>query len=452
MMKPENFNKAVCFNYRKVKGGAYAPPIIDSVYSQLNIPNKRYLEEPKKRALNNILSNLSIAYYNNQAVAVSRRCKDYSFSKKFYGMEHYTYCIMIPLLNSLTENGYIEEKPGYFNYNTGSGYRTRIWATLKLLELNLQLIPNETRQYKTPIILRDRYKKNLIEYDKSENNVTEMIKFADEYNELISSFDIVVSDKWGKKLTQKSDAFFTPLSINSNHNNISIQQTQINNTSIPLLEGSLKEKEDCRLHRVFNDSKFNLGGRWYGADYQGYNQRKRSFITINGNKTSECDFQGIHLNMLYNLEGIDFQGDPYTKANKNPELRPILKKVSLIGINARTPQSAVKALNQEILTKIKLSQLKEKYNLKPKELFSHFESAHPTISKYFRSGKGIELQFKDSMIAEDILKHFTRQGKPCLCIHDSFIVEEFNKEELSVVMKEAYKTHLGFPGKVEIKF
>ena len=85
-------------------------------------------------------------------------------------------------------------------------------------------------------------------------------------------------------------------------------------------------------------------------------------------------------------------------------------------------------------------------------MFSHFESAHPTISKYFRSGKGIELQFKDSMIAEDILKHFTRQGKPCLCIHDSFIVEEFNKEELSVVMKEAYKTHLGFPGKVEIKF
>src|ERR1035441_9505125 len=129
MMKPENLNKAVCFNYRKVKGGASALPIIDSLYSQFNLFNTRNLEDRKKRALNNIVSNLLIAYYNNQSVAVSRRCEDYSFPKEFYGMNHYTYCIFIPLLNSLRENGYIEEKSGYFNYNTGNGYRTRIWAT-----------------------------------------------------------------------------------------------------------------------------------------------------------------------------------------------------------------------------------------------------------------------------------------------------------------------------------
>jgi hypothetical protein len=451
MMKPENLNKAVCFNYRIVKGGASALPIIDSLYSQLNLSNKRYLEERKIRALNNILSNLLNAYYNNQSLVISRRCEDYSFPKKFYGMEHYGYNIIIPLLNSLKEHEYIEEKLGYFNYNTGSGYRTRIWAALKLLELYFQILPNETLQYKTPIILKDA-DKNFIEYDKSETFIKKMIMFADEYNEFISSFEIAVSDKWGKKLTQKSDAFFDPPSIINNHNNISELQTQINNASIPLLEGSLNENLDCRLHRVFNESKFNIGGRWYGADYQGYNQEKRSFITINGNKTSEIDFKGLHLNMLYNFEGIDFQGDPYSIANNNPELRPILKKVSLIGINALTPISAVKALNEEIRTDSKLFQIKEKYNLKPKELFAQFENAHPQISKYFRSGYGIKLQYLDSKIAEEILKHFTRQGKPCLCIHDSFIVEESNKEELTEVMKESYNNYLGFPGKVEVKF
>ena len=455
-MKPENLNKAFCFHYRNVKGGASALPIIDSLYSQLNISYKGYLEDRKKQALNNILSNLLIAHYNNQSLAVSRRCEDYSFPTRFYGMNHYTYCIIIPLLNSLKELEYIEEKPGYFNYNTGRGFRTRIWATLKLLELYFQVLPNQKLQYSKSIILKDDCKKSIV-YDES-IIVKKMKRFVDEYNELISSFDIVVPADKLKSLTQKSDAFFNPLlAFNPNPINIyhiiSSELQAQGNTSTPLLEGSCLNKHlECRLYRVFNNKKFSEGGRFYGADYQQLNQDDRSLITINGNKTSEIDFKGLHLNMLYNSEGIDFQGDPYSITNQNPEVRPLLKLISLIGINAPNPQSAVKAFNDEMCKNYKLYQIKKKYNLKPKELFSQFENAHQTISKYFRSGKGIELQYIDSMIAEDILKHFTRQGKPCLCIHDSFIVEESNKEELSQEMIKVYKNHLGFPGKVEIKF
>ena len=460
-----NLYNAVHFNYKiisRVPSGEnqLLNNVVESLYSNLPLPNKGYLRIIKIQALNNILANLCIAYNNNKFVAVSKRCNDYSFPKIFYGMEHYTYNIIIPLLISLRDNGYIGETPGFFDSDTGKGYRTRIWATLKLIELYIQSIQNEKLQYLTPIILKDS-DKNLIEY-RSSRFISEMKRFVIEYNELISSFDIVIPARKINNLTQKSDAFFnapqlfTPNPINIYNIIISELQTG-KGTPTPLLvrswDNSIFNKHlECRLYRVFNNSKFNAGGRFYGSEYQQLNQEDRSLITINCNKTCEIDFKGLHLNMLYNFEGIDFQGDPYSIPNQNPELRPLLKLVSLIGINALTPKSAVDAFNFEIMKDYGLYQTMKKHNLKSKELFSQFENAHSQISKYFRSGYGIKLQYIDSKIAEEILKHFTRQEMPCLCIHDSFIVEESNKNELSEVMKEAYRKYLGFQGKVEIKF
>jgi hypothetical protein len=173
---------------------------------------------------------------------------------------------------------------------------------------------------------------------------------------------------------------------------------------------------------------------------------------INGNKTSEIDFKGLHINMLYNKQRKEYNEDPYTIVNSNPEIRPLLKLIGLIIINAKDKKSSIDAVNYELWKKPELKNIKEKYNLSIRELFSDFENRHPDISNYFNSGIGLKLQNLDSKIAEETLKHFTRQGKPCLCIHDSFIVEESNKEELSEIMKKAYKNYLGFTGKVEIKF
>jgi hypothetical protein len=203
---------------------------------------------------------------------------------------------------------------------------------------------------------------------------------------------------------------------------------------------------------VFNNSSFSYGGRFYGAEYQQLNGQDRESILINGNKTTEIDFKGLHINMLYNKQRKDYNGDPYSVVNSNMEIRPLLKLIGLIIINAKDKKSSIDAMNYELWKNLELKKIKEKYNLSIQELFSDFEKRHPDISNYFNSGIGLKLQNLDSKIAEDILKHFTRQGKPCLCIHDSFIVEESNKEELSEVMKEAYKKHLGFPGKIEIKF
>ena len=57
---------------------------------------------------------------------------------------------------------------------------------------------------------------------------------------------------------------------------------------------------------------------------------------------------------------------------------------------------------------------------------------------------GVDLMYRDSLIAEDILRHFLNKKIPCLTIHDSFIVPIHHKDELFQVMTEIYFKHLKF--------
>ena len=75
---------------------------------------------------------------------------------------------------------------------------------------------------------------------------------------------------------------------------------------------------------------------------------------------------------------------------------------------------------------------------------------HKKIEKYFNTGIGVKLQYRDSKIAERILKHFTRKKIVCLCIHDSFIVQEQFKDELIEVMRREYKKEIGFDCELKV--
>jgi len=89
-------------------------------------------------------------------------------------------------------------------------------------------------------------------------------------------------------------------------------------------------------------------------------------------------------------------------------------------------------------------------DLDERKLMQKIFDTHKSISSYFNSGKGVGMQYLDSCIAEAVLMHFTKQGIPCLCVHDSFIVAERYKDELGDTMKEEYKRLIGF--KCKIKF
>ena len=70
-----------------------------------------------------------------------------------------------------------------------------------------------------------------------------------------------------------------------------------------------------------------------------------------------------------------------------------------------------------------------------KEIIKH---SHSSIKDFFNTGKGIELQNFDSMIAEEVINEFTNQDIPILCIHDSFVISSEYVKKLEIVMKEKF--------------
>jgi len=76
---------------------------------------------------------------------------------------------------------------------------------------------------------------------------------------------------------------------------------------------------------------------------------------------------------------------------------------------------------------------------------------HPTITKYFASGKGLETQRLDSTILSNILDRFISNGIVALPVHDSLIVQHRFEDELRAAMVEEYEKIMGFAPVIDRK-
>jgi len=75
--------------------------------------------------------------------------------------------------------------------------------------------------------------------------------------------------------------------------------------------------KNIEYYRVFNDSSFELGGRFYGAWWVTLRKDARGNITLNGEKTIELDYSSIGIHLLYSQENLNYydlngnNSDPY---------------------------------------------------------------------------------------------------------------------------------------------
>lgn len=443
------------FFNKKIFAVGIASPIsllTDSIFNQLNHSSRNLAV--RKLALNNILTNLIIGYLNGRYIAISKSANDYS-NFVWYGLTHYSFKLIVFWIQNLINEGYITEIRGFYDLKSGAGKRTRLCANEKLIstlnELQSESQNIKSLQYTKNLILKDSAKR-LIKYSPSAR-LLEKIKFLDEYNEFIDGFEIVlpVNRALITKSYSQSDSV-----INLYH--LLQSQVTLGSCSIPTASPLLIAIEPNylfnkrlvgQLYRVFNDS-FSKGGRFYsGGSYQQLNAEDRAKLRINDSSVYEIDYSAFHLNMLYHLTGREFESaDPYS-AVERPEIRPILKVLSLIVINSKDKSQALRALREEIRKNWEFQKLKRVFQLDERDLLRKFESVHAGISNYFYSGIGLKLMYRDSQIAEDILKHFTRREIACLCVHDSFLVPTQHQEELRQIMNDVYKKHIGFNAKLK---
>ncbi|MDB2618406.1 hypothetical protein N9Y22_01940, partial [Alphaproteobacteria bacterium] len=330
----------------------------------------------------------------------------------------------IDIVKELEQNEFIRLLGGK-RISTQIGYVSRIWASDKLIKKFQDAAFFEFavghHEGKETIILRDSDKNEIDTYIDN-TNVKRMRLQLTKYNKLLekSFIDIQKYDVprilIKPKRRRRSDE---PKYVNISHH-------------------------DKFVRRVFNNSSFDEGGRFYGGWWQRIDGKIRKDIRINNIATVEIDYSAIHVIMLYALMGIDywsnFTKDPYDIniqfVNDPEHSRTIIKSFLLLAINANNETSLFKAFRNEHDYE---SMPYEFTNERLSKILDDIKEEHHPIAHKICSGEGIKLMNYDSMIVEHILDNFIKRDTPILTVHDSFVVQLGEENRLHELMKEAFE-------------
>ncbi|MDA7835492.1 hypothetical protein N9A21_06235 [Methylophilaceae bacterium] len=328
--------------------------------------------------------------------------------------------IMIDIVHALDELGFIRLNLGY--YSLKKSRISRIIGTDKLFKLftqhqfSAEMI--QTSREKELIVMRDIIdgKKLDISYEDtpSTNQWRDDLK---KYNDLLAKTYIDIP-----QFSEKGIAL--PSKGNKNQTyKISLNQS------------------DKIVQRIFNNNSWEDGGRFYGGWWQRIPSGYRGGIHFSTMPTSELDFSGLHINLIYLLCKKDFpKSDPYDIHGIGIEglNRQIVKIILLHIINAKSRESAVKSITMRINFDKTLYEYVSHNKLDYPSFIDEILITHKSIKKYFFSGQGIKLQNFDAMMAEKVINHFTNLDIPVLCIHDSFLIAADKTKDLNQVMTEKY--------------
>tara|TARA_A100001011_G_scaffold312882_1_gene330506 strand:+ start:2814 stop:3470 length:657 start_codon:yes stop_codon:yes gene_type:complete len=194
------------------------------------------------------------------------------------------------------------------------------------------------------------------------------------------------------------------------------------------------------VRRSFSRTSWTQRGRFYGGFWQNIPKEHRKYIWIDGERTVETDFKGLHISLLYAQKGIHyfheygFTDDPYEVhiPNVTDELdrRWLIKSLVLTAVNAVNEKEAFKAFQKEAnFNGHTIGGVSSTFDFLRGVLHALLEK-HQPIADFLCSDEGIDLQYTDSRITDRILHHLSRDSIVVLPIHDSYIIAERHAEDL----------------------
>lgn len=391
--------------------------------------------------LNIVLCNLylQVKTFEGKNLTYHRNKNKYFNNESRYNPNHISRDILVKIVDSIYGKDFILHKKGYYNSFTKQGRVSRMKATEDLERLfdsyDLDLSMIRSHPNREPLILKGSKDEktgyaDLEKYDDTEKTI-EIREVLNNYNNLLSKSQIGVLE--GKEIIKK--------------------------------DGTKPNLYDKFVKRIFNNNNFGLGGRFYCGWWQNVKSSQRDFISIDGKETVELDYSAIHIYIAASLEGDEVGEYPYQINIENiPEInqdidaktiKKLAKSATLIALNCNNKEQSYKAIRMEYFSELGYDKTQEIFPNKTKNkiiesIIAEVIKINPFIEKYISSGKGLELQYKDSQIAEYIIKKFTDMGKVVLCYHDGFRVKAEDESLLKQTMLEAYiKIIKGTPPKVE---
>ena len=205
-------------------------------------------------------------------------------------------------------------------------------------------------------------------------------------------------------------------------------------------EGTEIDVNQRALYRVFTD-KWTQGGRMYGAFWVNMPKAERfRSIRIGGKRPVEVDYKQAHPTMLYGEAGVPIPTDSYAIPGIPLDCREDVKALFNAMLNARSE------LNRYP------TGIKPIAGLSCTKAVARIKDYHAPIASAFQTGKGLQLQRKESDIVIDVLLALRGKGIVALPIHDALLVAEGTEDIASQVMQEVFRDRLGFDAKVELRY
>lgn len=344
--------------------------------------------------------------------------------KSQYGSTVYTPTSFKQAVTALLKAGYIQQTGEYFHDRSGKTSRTR-------------------RYQACPPLLSGLRSAGASAVDLVRHRGADGIRLKDADKQLVEYGDVPFAKRAGDRLRVINEmlrSHWADLALTDEQ--LAAELDQIADTRDDEAAQSF-DFSARTVYRVFNNSDWEQGGRFYGAWWTSCPSRLRRYVLIDGKRTVEVDYSGLHAAMLYAMGGQAIPDDPYerclTKADNKAE-----RKLVKLTFNA-------------LLNADGVDRIKEIDDYSPeltgrswRDFKRYIVSQYPEFSQHFGSGIGLRLQRKDSDLAETVMLRFAAMGYACLPVHDSFIVHHGLQDELDEIMRRAFETEFGVSGKVGV--
>jgi hypothetical protein len=342
--------------------------------------------------------------------------KNFYSALQQYRDPYLTYRMAIQAFEGIQKLDLIEvTKNGFYDRIKMEGNLTRYRATPKLSEMLGELDGHPL--FDLPLNL--------------DANTILLRKKIDGRNMLIPYEEDKDTEQWRINLKEINSCF-------SRHMiDLRIKDSEVEALQERLLSDSEKEPIDLTkkvLVRIFINSSFGEGGRFYRGWWENVPSEYRPFITINSKQTQEHDYSQLNPNMIYSLYNHELGSEDAYSRVLGPEHRDVVKQAFNAMFQRNKPlESKPRGINIDEI------------GMTWKELRQAILNAHKPIKDLFFTGLGNKLQFEDSIMAENVMLQFARMDYPALPIHDSFIMHhafgnDGSKEEseLEEAMRRAF--------------
>lgn len=186
--------------------------------------------------------------------------------------------------------------------------------------------------------------------------------------------------------------------------------------------------DDRALHRVFNQARFDRGGRLGGGWWMNMEKDLRlNSVLMNGCTVVGVDWSSCFLRLAYAYAGnVAPSGDLYDIPGIDQQYRPAVKalvstRLFDTGPRTRKPKEFDYPLPPD---------------LRMTEMIELIETRHVSIKESFGRGLGFELMYQESCLIVAVLLRLKEMGIHALPIHDCVLVSANSVDHVQTVMRD----------------